>query len=429
MYEKKVSIVIPTYKHLNDAMKPCLEAIIKYTDLSDKEVIVVCNGCGDDGTREYLEDLKNTQPSIRYLWYDEGLGYTKATNRGIEAAKGEYVILLNNDAFLLSQPVGLWVNQLIEPFERNPRTGVTGPMVGYSHPGECNFVIFFCACIKATVFQEVGLLKEVFGIGGGEDTTFCYNCGQAGYEIVQVPSQDPLQYDHTRGMGSGNFGIYHQGEMTMHDEEHKEAWPGIFEGNSKVVHDLCASGMDKGVLHNGFERAVYGATDVPDKREYNRYAWAAAHATGRTVLDIGCSSGYGYKFLKWKCPDYTGIDYDEQILKYAAHNFPNAEFKHFNLEAQKLEGHWDTIVAFEVLEHLTNGKTLAQELKKHCDTLLLTVPYREPKGLWGKWHVNHGLRELDFPGFTYSYMNEQGNISYNPFPEIINLMLMKWSKF
>ena len=37
----KISIVIPTYNHLEDCLKPCLESIIKYTDLEDVEIVIV----------------------------------------------------------------------------------------------------------------------------------------------------------------------------------------------------------------------------------------------------------------------------------------------------------------------------------------------------------------------------------------------------
>lgn len=67
----KTSIIIPTYNHLEDCLKPCLESIIKNTDLTDLEVIVVANGC-TDGTKEYVESLGD---SFKLLWFDEPLGY------------------------------------------------------------------------------------------------------------------------------------------------------------------------------------------------------------------------------------------------------------------------------------------------------------------------------------------------------------------
>ena len=49
----KYSIVIPTYNHLEDLLKPCIESIYKNTDMSQVELIVSANGC-TDGTQEYV---------------------------------------------------------------------------------------------------------------------------------------------------------------------------------------------------------------------------------------------------------------------------------------------------------------------------------------------------------------------------------------
>ena len=102
MVPPKYSVVIPTYNHLDDFLKPCIQSIIKYTDLNTTEIIVVANGCVDE-TVNYVKELSNTYPSIKIIEEKEGLGYTKATNIGIKASTGEYIILLNNDTVLLHQ--------------------------------------------------------------------------------------------------------------------------------------------------------------------------------------------------------------------------------------------------------------------------------------------------------------------------------------
>jgi len=53
----KYSIVIPTYNHCEDLLKPCLESIFKYTDMTDVELVISANGC-KDGTSDYLKALK-----------------------------------------------------------------------------------------------------------------------------------------------------------------------------------------------------------------------------------------------------------------------------------------------------------------------------------------------------------------------------------
>ena len=140
----KYSIVIPSYNHLTDCLIPCVAAIKKYTDLRNAEVIVVANGC-TDGTKEYLEyqNQKESYPWFHYVWYDEGLGFAKAANEGIKASVGEYIILLNNDAFLLEQPINDWINKLEEPF-KDPKVGITGPLKLYDKYAGERILIFFC---------------------------------------------------------------------------------------------------------------------------------------------------------------------------------------------------------------------------------------------------------------------------------------------
>lgn len=108
----KYSIVIPTYNHCDDLLKPCIESIEKYTDMRNIEVIIVANGC-TDGTREYANTLG---PNYKLVWFDEPLGYTKATNQGILQAQGEYVILLNNDTEFIAQEKNFWLRLLEQPF-------------------------------------------------------------------------------------------------------------------------------------------------------------------------------------------------------------------------------------------------------------------------------------------------------------------------
>ena len=409
----KYSIVIPTYNHLEDLLEPCLESIIKYTNLNLKttEVIVVCNGCIDDSAN-YVRSL-----GFKCIEVKEAIGYTKATNIGIKEAIGEFVILLNNDTILLEQENNSWLEIMEEPF-KNPKTGITGPIKSYCDKANREFIIFFCAMIRRSLFDEIGLLDEIFSPGGGEDTDFCIRAENSGYINVQVPvgEQNILVDD----MLVGSYPIYHKAEATVFGLDN---WNEIFSRNGEILRERYNYGYN---LHNEYERAVYNKLENIDVRERARYEWANRNITGKTVLELGCSNGYGTMILD-KGLEYTGYDYSKEIVSEAQRLFPNKRFKVFNLEDEKIEGFWDTIIAFEVLEHLENGLELAQELKKHCNTLLISTPYNEPVGLWGKHHKIHGLTEKDIPGFRYNYVDINGNIT-SEYQGDAGLMLGKWSK-
>jgi len=408
----KVSIVIGTLNHLDDCLKPCCETIQKYCNLEDKEVIIVANGC-TDGTREYVESLGEP---FKLLWYDNPLGYSKANNEGIKIAKGEYILLLNNDCFFLDQAKDTAINMLLEPFERNSKVGITGPSLSVSPAIQREFIIFFCAMIKRELFDKIGLLDEAFGKGAGEDTDFCIKAVSLGYELAvagQMTDRGP------EGI-IGSVPVWHRGEATVHDFPD---WTEHFDRNTKILIDRYPNNQIR--LGNDGERFVAGKNDALLPREKARYEWAAKNLVGKKILDIGCSSGYGVRLLP-KNIEYVGVDYDTKIIEFAKenfgdenHNFICADINDFITTCDQ----YDTIIAFEILEHLENGKELAQELKKHCKCLLASAPFNETRH--SEHHKLFGLNKDDFKDFNYYLMLDKGQI-VGMNDSSWGLMLMKW---
>jgi len=202
------SIVIPTYNYCNDLLKPCLESIIKYTDLLDLEVLVVANGCTDN-TKEYVESLGTP---FRLIWINEAVGYTKATNEGIKQSTGRYVILLNNDTELLSQERNTWLKMLRDAFN-HPEVGLTGPLQLHDSYSDAEVLIFFCVMIKREVFDTIGLLDEIYSPGGGEDIDFTVRANLAGYKSVGHTST----FSPEAGTNTGLMPIWHKDNRTFRD--------------------------------------------------------------------------------------------------------------------------------------------------------------------------------------------------------------------
>jgi len=244
---KKISIVIPTYNHCDDLLKPCIESILKYTDLTDIEIVVVANGC-TDGTQAYLEELRikyYSEQLFPYIWFDEGMGYTKSTNEGIRHATGEFIILLNNDTVLLEQAKNQWIDLLTEPF-KDPKVGITGPMRTWCPSAQRNFLIFFCVCTKRNVISDIGILDEAFAPGYGEDTDFCCKLEDAGYKMVQVPPSN--QYYAEKRM-VGGFPIFHKGNVSFKN------WPGgedLIAKNNKLLEDRHSIKIARALKCDGF---------------------------------------------------------------------------------------------------------------------------------------------------------------------------------
>jgi 2-polyprenyl-3-methyl-5-hydroxy-6-metoxy-1,4-benzoquinol methylase len=164
-------------------------------------------------------------------------------------------------------------------------------------------------------------------------------------------------------------------------------------------------------LTNNYERAVFLKGDPVLPRETTRYLWANQNLYGKDILEIGCSTGYGCQFFPVDMK-YYGVDYDPIIVSVAKEQEwgDNKFFLQADINQMQMEKH-DTVIAFEVIEHLDNGLDVVKKLQNSCKRLLITVPHNEPKGFWGEHHKLHGLTEADFPGFTFAYINEAGKIT------------------
>jgi len=228
----KYSVVIPTYNHCDDLLKPCVESIFKYTNLADIELIISANGCSDN-TSQYLDELRykfnqlNLANHFQVAWSDAPLGYPKATNDGIKLATTDKVVLLNNDCILLEQKQNDWLNILNTPFEKNEKCGVSCVVKEHSKVMNYDFAIFFCVMVAKKLFDEIGYLNEEYTPGSGEDMEFCILAQQKGYQINQVYDIIPLDEKYF----TGQFPIYHLGEGTVHDKELVPEWSSVFLRN------------------------------------------------------------------------------------------------------------------------------------------------------------------------------------------------------
>lgn len=92
--EPLVSIVIPS-KDNEDVLKQCIRSIYAHTSYKNFEIIVVDNG-STARVRIGLENFKQECP-FTYLYIPMDFNFSHMCNVGVKEAKGEYVLLLNDD--------------------------------------------------------------------------------------------------------------------------------------------------------------------------------------------------------------------------------------------------------------------------------------------------------------------------------------------
>lgn len=232
----KISVVIPTMTAR--LLKKLVDSIIQYTSMDDLEFVIVANGA-----EEELKTYVGNIPNANLIWFDKPLGPVKALNEGIKAAKGEYILLVNDDCAVLDCEKDYWINELLKPFE-NPKVAVTGPFkmppvlgtngLNFTEDKiKYGFILFFCAVIPRRIFDEIGILDDTLLCG--VDVDFCMRVKEKGYKIQQVPEKE-LDLGVPGRLAYGSFPFYHEGEGTVHDF-YGEQWQKMLKTDVKALNE------------------------------------------------------------------------------------------------------------------------------------------------------------------------------------------------
>lgn len=402
----KISIIIPTHNN-KEILEKCLNSIKKYTTLDPIkiEIIVVSNGCGKD-TIDYLNNEKNLKSfnnCLKSVIIYKQLSFAKACNIGMKEADGFFFILLNNDTELLEQKKDEWIKILLKPFKMTLRTAASGPLMKKEPYCIYSFLLFFCVMISREAIDKIGYLDESFKIGGGEDIDWCARAQSLGMNIIDISTWKGLENDNI----IGSFPIFHKGSVTVNKISN---WDKFFLKNMFIIAKRYNITYLINRLKNDNERAVTFRHHQVYRREEIRYKIAQRFAMKNkceNVLDIGCATGYGSRFFKNL--EYTGIDDSEDAIIFSELEYeesPFIEFHHMDINyfLQNNKKKYDLIIAFEIIEHLKQGKKIANELLKHGKNVIITVPYNEEPGFWGKHHKLHHLIAKDFPHYQPFYL-------------------------
>ena len=379
--------------------------------MTSVELVIIANGCIDETAQYLYYEMPASVINYQIQWFDDPIGYPKAINEGLKMARGDKIVLLNNDTVLLEQPTNQWLDILSKPFS-NTECGISCIVKNYCPEVKREFAVFFSAMISKSLVNTIGLLDERFGVGSGEDIDYSIRAENAGFKVIQVFDKYLIDNQYT-----GGFPIYHVGEGTVNDKTLVRDWKHIYDTNLIKLVQKYDIDQYRYLLSNNYERAVFLKGDPIFPRESARYRFIADKLDLGSTLEIGCSTGYGFQFL----PDlpYTGLDYDKTIVEVANDQDWGEDrsykpvFSHGDVNELN-DIYYDNIIAFEVIEHLNNGLEIVEKLKRCCNKLFVSVPWNEPKGFWGEHHKLHGLNESHFPDFSFLYIDQHGNLSDTP---------------
>lgn len=217
-----VSIVIPVYNKW-DYTAACLRSLAETACEANFEVIVVDDGSADE-TAHRLAAVEGLV-SIRNR---ENLGFVGSCNRGAEAARGRYLVMLNNDTQVLAG----WLDALLETFKTFPDTGLAGARLvypdgtlqeaggivfsdgsgwnygkgdeadrpDYRFSREVDYCSGACIMLETRLFRELGGFDKRYAPAYYEDTDLAFQVRAKGLKVRIQPEAVII---HHEGITSG----------------------------------------------------------------------------------------------------------------------------------------------------------------------------------------------------------------------------------
>ena len=117
----KVSIVVP-FRDQPILLDKCIDSIVTRTGYENFEIVGVDNGSEDELTHELMMRLSAGTEKIRFHSFDKPFNFPAIVNFGVEKARGEHVVLLNNDIQVINSD---WLEAMLEHSQR-PEIGAVG---------------------------------------------------------------------------------------------------------------------------------------------------------------------------------------------------------------------------------------------------------------------------------------------------------------
>jgi GT2 family glycosyltransferase len=224
-----VSIIIVSW-NTKRLLRDCLISIYEQAGNVDYEIIVLDNA-STDGSAEMV---KSDFPEVVLLENPENRGFAAASNQGIAASRGRYILLLNSDTVILNNAI----EKVISFADMHPETGVIGCRVlnpdgtlqptCFMFPSLLNMVLsctylykvfpqsrFFgrehmtwwerdnsmevdviTGCfmlVRREAFERVGLLDERFFMYG-EEADWCYRFKINGWKRMFTPTGEIVHF-------------------------------------------------------------------------------------------------------------------------------------------------------------------------------------------------------------------------------------------
>jgi GT2 family glycosyltransferase len=222
-------VIIPVWNGRQE-LPDCIAALRRQSGLTF-EIIAVDNG-SQDGSADLLAQ---SYPDVRLIRSPENLGFAAGCNLGLEAAQGDFFVLLNQDTVVYPG----WLANLVTPLQDDPSLGITGSKALYpdgtlQHAGgwldargvghhygrgeadggqhnrarDVDFVTGASLALARATWQTAGGLDPLYMPAYFEDVDWCYRVRQAGLRVRYVPDSVLLHKEQSALLDESYDAIY-----------------------------------------------------------------------------------------------------------------------------------------------------------------------------------------------------------------------------
>jgi GT2 family glycosyltransferase len=215
-----LSVVILTRNNKN-ILDKCITSIYKHTKGVSYEVIVVDNASTDEGP----DHIKAKFHDVEIIQNTRNLGFAKANNKGLLAAKGRYCLLLNDDTFVNEDAF----SKIVKFMDNDPGIGICGPKLlnidgSLQHQGSAlsknvwaskapiaaQMVIGAAMFIRTSIMSDIGMLDENLFFYN-EDLDICLRAKKSGYKVIYAPIASVFHYGGLSSKKKRNMAVYVEG--------------------------------------------------------------------------------------------------------------------------------------------------------------------------------------------------------------------------
>ena len=219
--EVEVSIIIPVFNQFQYT-HACVASLQTVDEPVAFEVIIV-DDCSTDETASLVPQMDG----LVYLRNETNSGFIMSCNRGVEKARGKYLVFLNNDTIVTKG----WLSALLNTFNEGPEAGIVGSKLIYPDgrlqeagcitwrdasawnwgkfddpkKPEYNYLreVDYCSAaalmIPKALFQTVGGFDLRYAPAYYEDTDLAFKIRRDGYKVLYQPLSEIIHYEGATG--------------------------------------------------------------------------------------------------------------------------------------------------------------------------------------------------------------------------------------